>query len=157
MCDLAVFWAAIVVLSSVSLLFGSAFVFVSTHPQPRCVEVQRGVEVMAEAVQRFRQVHERCPGDVDELVARSWIRRHDGTDPWGRRYVVVCSGRFAEVQVCASGPDGEDPRDDICGSSYSVGYSSRSSSSRTCSSMSLGSKERSIGGPGSSSAITPLW
>jgi len=75
-CDMAVFWAAITILLSVSLLLGAAFVSVSVDPRPRCVEVLRHVEAMAAVVQEFRRVHARCPRGVDELVGRSGIRRH---------------------------------------------------------------------------------
>jgi len=61
---------------------------------------------------RFKHV---CPRDVDELTAIGIRSRHGYVDPWGEKFVILCTASHPDgIEVRSTGPDCTwDTEDDI--------------------------------------------
>ena len=74
------------------------------------------ISAIGHAARLFRADHGRCPVGVSELVAPpdGDPYLHQGDDPWGRTYRLMCPARLdpGGVDVVSGGPDGEISSDD---------------------------------------------
>lgn len=97
----------ILVVITLMALIGTA-VAVAVLPAVRSArekQARTDASTIATAALRFRVDQDRCPNDVDSLVADGYLdRARRASDPWDRTFRVTCEPD--EVVVTSAGADG---------------------------------------------------